>query len=96
MSDHQSCSSMPDREAVRDKLFALIRLVPGQHDLPTLSEETRISDLGMDSLKLVEIVFEMERHFNMAADEGGMMQAQTVAQLIELFCTPATEPVVGE
>lgn len=52
-------------------------------DHPSLT--TRLSSLGMDSLKLVEIIFALETRFAIAADEELMAELDTVGDLINMI-----------
>lgn len=43
---------------------------------------TSLSSLGMDSLKLVEIIFVLETRFSIVADEELMAELETVGDLV--------------
>lgn len=90
MSD-TSAMTINNRSQVFSKLCCLIQAIPGSDEVTELNEHTRIADLAMDSLRLVEIIFELERHFDCAADEGLMAEANTLADVVALFCKPASE-----
>ena len=44
-----------------------------------------LSSLGMDSLKLVEIIFALETRFSIIADEELMAELETVGDLVVLI-----------
>jgi acyl carrier protein len=69
----------------------LLQATPSVEAATELNEHTLIADLALDSLRLVEIIFELERHFGSAADEGLMMQARTLGDLVSLFSSVATQ-----
>lgn len=50
-----------------------------------LSHSTSLGSLGMDSLKLVEIIFALEARFAIVADEQLMAELETVGDLITLI-----------
>ena len=74
------------RDEVLQTLYLLIRAVPGMDPDIQLNEQTTIAELALDSLRLIEIVFELERHFDHAADEGLMAEARTTGDIAALFC----------
>lgn len=78
-------ATLTARAQVLDKLYALIRAVPGNDSSQCLSENTAIADLALDSLRLVEIVFDLERHFDCVADEGLIAEAHTLGDVAALF-----------
>ncbi|MGB4248447.1 MAG: acyl carrier protein [Pseudohongiellaceae bacterium] len=50
-----------------------------------LAHSTSLGSLGMDSLKLVEIIFALETRFAIVADEQLMAELETVGDLITLI-----------
>lgn len=79
------------RSQVFSKLCCLLQAIPGVESAAELNEQTLISDLALDSLRLVEIIFELERHFNCVADEGLMAEARTLDDVVSLFCCVTNE-----
>lgn len=55
-----------------------------EREIPLMSENTVISDLGIDSLAMLEIVGEMERAFKIRIPDDQLVGISTVAQLVEL------------
>jgi acyl carrier protein len=87
MSDFFSEDASGKRAKIFIKLCCLIRAIPGSDADPglELGEHTLIADLGLDSLRLVELIFELERCFDTEADEGLMVQARTLGDVVSLF-----------
>ncbi len=50
--------------------------------VPTL--ESRLGDLGLDSLRLVEIIYELEQRFAIEMDEERLAQLATVADVVTM------------
>lgn len=80
---------------VFNKLCCLIQAIPGVDTSIELNEQTSIADLAMDSLRLVEIIFELERHYNCAADEGLMAEVRTLGEVASLFSSAAVRSNSG-
>lgn len=45
----------------------------------------KLSELGLDSLKLIEVVFDLELYFDIQADESAMASLHTVGDVIEMI-----------
>ena len=64
-----------------------------EREFPSIKEETVISELGIDSLGMLEIVGSMERELKVQLPDEALAGIQTVKDLIELVAkkqTPAT------
>lgn len=85
MSDFPVTTIDNSRLQVFRKLCCLIQAIPGIDADFELTEQTLIADLAMDSLRLVEIIFELERHFDCEADEGLIAESRTLGDLVALF-----------
>lgn len=48
--------------------------------------DSKIGELGLDSLKLVEIVFELENLYSMEADEERLVRLETIGDIIDMVC----------
>lgn len=96
MSEFNPPVAAPERLHVFSKLSSLIHAIPGADAAIELNEQTLIADLAMDSLRLVEIIFELERHFDVAADEGLMAEARTLGDVVSFFSVAVTERTAGE
>lgn len=55
-----------------------------ERDIPLASADTPISDLGLDSLNLLEIIGEMEKEFRIRIPDDQLVGITTVAQLVDL------------
>jgi acyl carrier protein len=49
-----------------------------------LTPETRLADLGLDSLTLLEVSLGLQKEFGVAVDDEEMAEAVTVAELVAL------------
>jgi len=72
---------------------AVFELLRGAADVPPhmLNNQTLLADLGLDSLKLVEIIFDLESRFHVSADENLLLELRTVADLIALITHAISE-----
>lgn len=71
----------------RDELLQQFRRIASEiaeRDVPLASENTRISDLGIDSLGMLEIIGSMEREFKIRIPDDQLVGIQTVGQLVDL------------
>ncbi len=76
---------MEDRD-IRDTLHRLIRLCCEQADeLPELSDSTEIEALQFDSLQLIQLVFEVELHYDIEVEEHRMLTLETLGDLQNLI-----------
>ncbi len=81
------------RAGIEKKLLEQINVTASQSTgskeqcLQFYDKDIRIADLGLDSLKLVEIVFELEAEFGIDADESMLIQVSTLGDLVELIFT---------
>jgi acyl carrier protein len=71
---------------VREKVFEMVKAVcvAAGSDVE-IDSETRLGDLSVDSLKLVEVIFELEMIFVVEADEELLSQLETVEDIVEMF-----------
>ncbi|MFW6051165.1 MAG: acyl carrier protein [Myxococcota bacterium] len=71
----------------RDDLITRFRLMASEiaeEDLSHLTEDARISELGMDSLSMLELVGTLEREYHIRIAEEELADISTVRQLLEL------------
>jgi acyl carrier protein len=47
--------------------------------------DTMLGELEMDSLKLVETVFELETYYSITVDEDRMTELRTVSDIVEMI-----------
>jgi len=50
----------------------------------TIARDQRLSDLGIDSMKMVEMTFELEKYFGIEMQETTLSQVVTVMDLISM------------
>jgi acyl carrier protein len=62
----------------------------GQNALP-LASDTALGSLGINSLQLVELAYELEVRFGLQVDEEQLVQLQTVGDLQAMFVTARQE-----
>lgn len=55
--------------------------------------QTPLTELGLDSLKLVEIVYELETFYQLDVDEERLAEVEKVSDLIGLFVSAPLESV---
>jgi acyl carrier protein len=75
---------------VFDKVQRLIESSPGVAAIEVASD-TSIADLGLDSLRLLEIVFELEKHFCVEVDEAALVEVASVGDLALMISTQLSE-----
>lgn len=71
----------------RDELLNTFRRIASEvaeKEIPLPTETTPISDLGIDSLGMLEIVGSMEREFQIQIPDDQLVGISTVAQLVDL------------
>ena len=71
---------MDVRERVVELLF--IALQEGGCEQVAIDLQTPLAELGLDSLKLVEIVYELEREFAIETDEELLAQLESVGDVV--------------
>ncbi|WP_460230989.1 acyl carrier protein [Aurantivibrio plasticivorans] len=69
---------------VREKVIESFRQLVG-NERKSITMDTKFGELGLDSLKLIEIVFDLENHFGTSADEELLAQVESIADLVALF-----------
>ncbi len=65
-------------------MFQKTAMEIAEKDFPSISEQTVISELGIDSLGMLEIVGSMERQLKIQIPDESLAGIQTVKDLIEL------------
>ena len=71
----------------RDELLNTFRRIASEvaeKEIPQPTETTPISDLGIDSLGMLEIVGSMEREFKIQIPDDQLVGISTVGQLVDL------------
>lgn len=71
---------------VRARVLELLAIAMQQSDCEQVGIElhTPIAELGLDSLKLVEIVYELEMEFSIETDEDLLAQLQYVGDIVAM------------
>lgn len=85
MSELTQAHAVRESAQIFKKLSCLIHAIPGIDADFELTTQTLIADLALDSLRLVEIIFELERHFDIEADDGLMVEARTLGDVVLMF-----------
>ena len=71
---------MQSKEEILDQLFELIR--PYSEEPIALGEQTRImDDVGLDSMKVMELVMQIEDHFDVSVPLNILPEVNTVGEL---------------
>jgi acyl carrier protein len=71
---------------VEKVVIEVLTTVAGSYaDIKHLKKSTRLAELQLDSLKLVEVVYELETKLNVEADESRLAQLSSVGDLIAVF-----------
>jgi acyl carrier protein len=65
-----------------ERLTALIRHHIDEPDTPVTAKSNLQDDLGMDSLKQVDLVIEIEREFGIVVDDSEMVQWRDLDAII--------------
>ena len=71
---------------VRARVLELLATAMQQNDCEQVEIElqTPIAELGLDSLKVVEIVYELEMEFSIETDEDLLAQLQCVGDVVAM------------
>jgi acyl carrier protein len=73
---------MHSKEEILDQLFGLVR--PYCEQPITLREQTRlIDDVGLNSMKVMELVMQVEDHFDISVPLNILPDVQTVGEFAE-------------
>lgn len=70
-------------DAVRDQVIAIIAK-QAKLELDAVRPESTLKDLGVASLDAIEVIFDIEEHFNLTfPDQGLQFDTDTVQHLID-------------
>ena len=75
---------------VLDTVRRLLETSPGVVAMEIVSD-TLITELGLDSLRLLEIVFELEKHFCIEVDEALLIEVSSVGDLVQMVSSQLSE-----
>jgi acyl carrier protein len=82
---------MPDRETIRKTLAELVEADTGQKP-PALDDGVKMrDDLGLDSVDLVSIVSQVERHFRVRLTHEELEKLVSVGDVLNLLQAKLTE-----
>jgi acyl carrier protein len=65
---------------VKQRLAQVCALSPAQ-----ITDDARLIEYGLDSLRSMELIVELEEHFAIALDDEAIVRVRTVADLIHLI-----------
>lgn len=71
----------------RDELLKTFREIASrvaEKELPSVTETMAISDLGIDSLGMLEIIGDLEKELDIRIPDDQLVGINTVAQLVDL------------
>lgn len=72
----------------REQITAALRELIGQQNSVTvkgLTEDTRINDVGFDSLSVLDFMYDMENRFNLRLEVNEMVELDRIRDLIDLL-----------
>jgi acyl carrier protein len=70
------------REQIEVDTLSILKRVSGRPIEPTLQNEV-VADLGFDSVAVLELVNELEEHFNITVPLNNLAQIKTVAHMVD-------------
>ncbi len=76
-------STMPDRPQLLN-MFRQMAAEIAERDFKAFNEETVLSDLGIDSLGMLELVGALEKKLNITLPDESLVGLRTVKDLLEL------------
>lgn len=83
---------MQDQNAIRAKLIELMEAETGE-SYANLDESKNLrTDLGLDSVDVVSIVSQIERHFRIRLAQTELEKLATVGDVLNLLCKKLQEP----
>lgn len=75
-------TTIPTREELSQMFGELINKYSKDKTI-TLSEDTKLTELGVDSIDIMEIVFEIEELHGIEIDDVGTLDADNFGQLLD-------------
>ena len=74
-------------DAIRDQVFAIIAK-QAKIEVDTIRNDSTLKDLGVASLDAIEVIFDIEEHFDIHfPDQGTNFDTDTVQHLIDAVVT---------
>jgi len=79
-------------ESLSEAVLAGLRgYIPAEHREAPLVPDMALGSLGINSLQLVELVYELEVRFALHVEEEQLVRLQTVGDLQSMFATAGRE-----
>lgn len=63
----------------------IFRAQGGSGEPPPQSAQKRLAELALDSLKVIEIVYQLETFYQLDVDEEQLAELEKIGDLIEMF-----------
>lgn len=83
---------MPDRDTIRQKLVELMEADIGE-SFADLSDAKKLrEELGLDSVDVVSIVSQIERHFRIRLSQQELEKLVTVGDMLDLLVAKIAPP----
>lgn len=76
---------------VQESVMALIRRACVTVPADELEADTPLLALGLDSLALMEIIFDLELHYDVQVDEVRLLELETISDVIFMISTAVSE-----
>lgn len=84
-------------ESINEAVIASLRqYLSAEHNEAVLAPDTPLGTLGINSLQLVELVYELEVRFGLQVDEEQLVRLQTLGDLEAMFATARQDDVGPE
>lgn len=83
------------RAAIRETLMKLFEVETGEA-LESLTDDQNLADLGLDSVDMVSLIMQLERHFKIRMSHEELSQAQQVGQLLDIVEQKVNTPADGD
>src|SRR5690606_22982801 len=78
------------RSVIEDKVLEVAKKAcPDRSLCPTV--DTRFSELSVDSLKLIEMIYELECHFCVVADEELLAELESLGDVVSMILDACTK-----
>lgn len=79
------------REEIRETLLKLFEAETGDA-LESLTDEQNLADLGLDSVDMVSLIMQLERHFKIRLSHEELASAAQVGQLLAIVEAKVNAP----
>jgi acyl carrier protein len=86
---------MPDRDAIRRTLIELMEADTGETYANIDDDKNLRTDLGLDSVDVVSIVSQVERHFRIRLSQQDLETLVTVGDVLDLLHKKLSEAEAG-